>query len=474
MNYFYELNYPEDYIAVITPKEGIITYGELRRLCDSVSDKFEQKLKGLVLILCSNTYESLCGYLSCLRRDYVPLLLDSKIEAELLMLIIRAYEPDYIWGPKKSIPSDFCYEIFSMGRYILMRGFENKRGIKLNQKLTLLLSTSGSTGSPKLVRLSKTNIQSNADAICEYLNITSRERTATVLPMQYTYGLSIINSHLNKGATILLTDSSVMQNEFWNFAKSNALSSLSGVPYTYQMYKRLKIFNMNIPTLKIMTQAGGKLPADLGKEFSENCAANNIKFFIMYGATEATARMSYLPPEKVIEKYTSIGVPIPGGKFRIMGDNGQEITSPETEGELVYIGPNVMLGYAESAADLNKEDEMGSELYTGDIAKFDNEGYYYIVGRKKRFIKLFGNRVSLDEVERILKTRGYECTCIGNDEKLMVFSTQEGLDNEISNVLSNTLHINSVAFKVIYLSEIPRSEAGKPLYSKLREVLNNV
>jgi long-chain acyl-CoA synthetase len=465
MYYFYELNFPKENIAVITPHGQEITYGSLVGLCDDFSDKLDKAKKNLVLILCTNTYEALCGYLGCLRSNNVPLLLDANIDNQLLDMLVQKYNPDYIFAPRQ-----MGNTVFTLGNYTLSKLEKKVSDIEINQDLGLLLSTSGSTGSPMLVRLSRENLQANADSICQYLNITQAERPVTVLPMQYTYGLSILNSHLNKGATILMTDTSIMQGQFWEFAKANGVTSLSGVPYTYQMYKRLRIFRMEIPTLRTMTQAGGKLPPELGKEFAEACNNYNINFFIMYGQTEATARMSYLPCDKLMEKYKSIGIPIPGGNFSIIDDNGNEITTPETSGELVYQGENVMMGYARCEADLAKGYELDGKLFTGDIATFDSDVYYYIVGRKKRFIKLFGNRINLDEIEQILKSKGFDCACTGVDDKLTVFVTQEDSKTAIKQMLTEITGINAVAFKVTYIEDIPKSEAGKTLYSKLVEV----
>jgi len=221
----------------------------------------------------------------------------------------------------------------------------------------LLLTTSGSTGSPKLVRLSAKNLQSNAAAIAEYLGLTREERAITVLPMNYTYGLSVINSHLHSGARILLTNAPVIQKPFWEFFHLQEATSLVGVPYTYAMYHRMGLFKMELPSLRYMTQAGGKLPAAMVKEFAQWARTRGIRFFVMYGQTEATARMSYLPPDRVIEKTASVGVAIPGGRFSILDANNREITQSGVDGELVYRGPNVSLGYAESRADLEKEDE---------------------------------------------------------------------------------------------------------------------
>lgn len=465
MSHFCELNYPENKIAVITNYGKSLTYGELAYASDQISLFFPKKQKSLIVILCTNTYEALCGYLACLRSENVPLLLDAKVEKEFLKTILDSYHPDFLWAPEQSESA-----LYSLGKYNLTSFNEKKRSFEINQELGLLLSTSGSTGSPKLVRLSKKNLQVNAESICEYLKIDENERAITVLPIQYTYGLSIINSHLNSGAVILMTDHSIMQSSFWDFAKENQVSSLSGVPYTYQMYKRLKLFDMDLPTLKTMTQAGGKLPADLGKEFSEFCNSKKIRFFIMYGQTEATARMSYLPPEKNLEKYTSIGIAVPGGSFSIIDDNGITITRPEMTGELVYEGDNVMMGYAENAFDLSKGYELNGRLVTGDMAKFDTDGFYYIVGRKKRFVKLFGNRINLDEIEQLLKVRGYHCACAGQDDNLTVYMTENGHEKDIKSYLAQVTHINASAFKVRVIAELPLSDSGKILYSKLDEV----
>lgn len=465
MKFFYDLNCPGENIAIITENDQRISYGELIALCEDFSERIESGKKNLIFILCSNTYEALCGYLACLRSDNVALLLNAKIDNQLLRSLVDKYKPDYFWS---QAPMSGQY-IFSIGNYSLYKNEKNNRITKIHSQLGLLLSTSGSTGSPKLVRLSKRNLQANVDSICEYLKISEFDRPVTVLPMYYTYGLSILNTHLNKGATILMTDASIMQSEFWDFAKTNKVTSLSGVPYSYQMYKRLNIFKMNLPSLQVMTQAGGKLSPKLSREFADQCSKSSIKFFIMYGQTEATSRMSYLPCEHAMEKSDSIGLPIPGGTFHLIDEEGCQILTPGVAGELVYQGENVMMGYAENEEDLSLGYELDKKLFTGDLAKFDEEGYYYIIGRKKRFIKLFGNRVGLDEVEMLLKSKGYDCACTGVDDKLKIYTTsQEKV--QIKSLLSQLLNIHITAFEVIYVKEFAKNEAGKVLYSKLGEV----
>ena len=339
--------------------------------------------------------------------------------------------------------------------------------VQLHDELALLLTTSGSTGSPKLVRLSYDNVKSNAVSIIEYLEIDETERPITSLPMNYSFGLSIINSHLLSGATLLLTSSSLMEKEFWALLKNEKATSISGVPYTFEMLKRLRFFRMDLPSLKTLTQAGGKFNAEQTKEFAEYCASTGKRFFTMYGQTEATARMSYLPSEQALDKLGSIGIAIPRGEFHLIDDAGNELNAIDVSGELVYKGPNVSLGYAETADDLAKGDENEGTLHTGDIAKKDADGYYYIVGRKKRFIKLFGNRVNLDETERLLKTQILDCASVGVDDKMAIYITELGREDEVKRYISTKMGINHTGFNVIYIQEIPKNSSGKTMYAKL-------
>ncbi|MDI9570463.1 MAG: AMP-binding protein, partial [Pseudomonadota bacterium] len=203
-------------------------------------------------------------------------------------------------------------------------------------------------------------------------------------------------------------------------------------------------------------------------EFAAVCAEKGIRFFVMYGQTEATARMSYLPSEYAITKAGSMGIAIPGGEFWLETENGEVITAEDTVGELVYKGDNVAMGYAEGWADLGKGRENGDVLKTGDYAKRDADGFYYIVGRKKRFLKMFGNRVNLDEVERLVRDLGYNCACTGEDDRLRIFTTdREGLA-AIKNFAAHAMDIPPSGLEVSHIERLPRSDAGKILYSELK------
>ena len=289
--------------------------------------------------------------------------------------------------------------------------------------------------------------------------------------MYYSFGISVLNSHLISGATILLTDKSIAQKDFWSFLKENNATSLSGVPYTFEMLKRLRLFRMDLPSLKTLTQAGGKLRPELVKEYIDGAVATNKQFIVMYGQTEATARMSYLPWDVAIEKLASIGIAIPGGEFELQDENHQLIEENEVDGELVYKGQNVSMGYAETCADLLKGDENNGILYTGDIARRDADGYYYITGRMKRFVKVFGNRVNLDATEQLLKSAGFDCACVGVDEKITIFVKCKNQEQSIKDLLLQKTGLNTRAFEVKMIDSFPLSSSGKILYGELSKLL---
>ena len=281
----------------------------------------------------------------------------------------------------------------------------------MHDDLALLLTTSGSVGSPKFVRQSYKNIAANTASIVEYLHLDTAERAITSLPMNYTFGISVINSHLMVGATLVLSPYTIMQREFWTLMSEQKVTSLSGVPYTYEMLDKLRFMRRDLPDLHTLTQAGGKLSPELHQKFAEYAQAQGKSFVVMYGQTEATARMSYLPPELSLTKVGSMGIAVPGGKFSLIDADNQQIIEPGVVGELVYEGDNVTLGYAQSRGDLAKGDEFGGRLLTGDMARFDEDGFFYVVGRKKRFLKIFGNRVNLDETERLIKSHFCDLDC---------------------------------------------------------------
>jgi acyl-CoA synthetase (AMP-forming)/AMP-acid ligase II len=326
--------------------------------------------------------------------------------------------------------------------------------------LGLLLTTSGSTGSPKLVRLSRAAVLANAAAIGETLGITPADVAPTTLPLFYTFGLSVLNSHLLRGATVVLERGGILQKDFWTTVTDYGVTSFAGVPYQYEMLRRLRFDPARHPTLRTLTQAGGRLRPELVEDFAGRMAAVGGKLFVMYGQTEATARMTVLPPERMADKPGSAGRAIPGGSLAI------------ADGEVVYSGPNVMMGYAESAADLARGDDLGGVLRTGDLGRLDDEGFLFITGRLKRIGKVFGVRVNLDDVERELAAHG-AVAAVAGDDKLHVFV--EGADasfaSTVRSELARFLDTHFTGLDVRGIDALPLLPTGKIDYRSLEALV---
>lgn len=465
INFFDDIGVYSDNTAIITEDGEQISYRALLNAADEIASFIPARK--IVFLVCRNTFQSVAAYIGFLRKRVIPVLLSPDIDRSLLGDLLESYKPGYICCPVGW--NEDGEQIYQNNGYVLV-GTGYDVSVEPNLQLALLLTTSGSTGSPKLVRQSYVNIECNAASIVEYLKITADERPITTLPMHYTYGLSIINSHLLAGASMIMTDATLLEKKFWQLLKSQNATSFGGVPYTYEMLRKLRFDRMELPSLRYITQAGGKLAKEMCSFFASACREKNIKFIVMYGQTEATARMSYLPWEFAETKAGSIGIAIPGGEFSLIDENGQIIEESDTIGELVYQGRNVTLGYALNYHDLEKGDENNGVLHTGDIAQRDSDGFYYIVGRKKRFLKMFGNRVNLDEMESMLNKAGFACVCAGSDDNMKIYVTSGQKTDEVKDFVVEKTHLNPAGFTVKQISEIPRNEAGKVLYSKLEEL----
>lgn len=453
-------------LCALSDEGRTLSYGELVSFSESIRKILPPR--SLIFSFCQNTIGSMAGYVAFLESQNVPLLLNANLDQELLQYLLDTYSPNYVWIPETNINRFEKKPVLANYGYVLIPYDDKQKN--MHAELALLLTTSGSTGSPKLVRQTYDNIRANAESIVQYLELHEDERPITMLPMNYTYGLSVINSHLLIGATILMSDKSYAQRGFWDFFKRENGTSLVGVPYTYELLKRIRFFQMELPSLRYMTQAGGKLLPELHKEFAEYAQKTGRRFYVMYGQTEATARMSYLPYEKSLEKYGSMGIAIPGGKFHLIDVDGSDVKEPHVTGELVYEGPNVTQGYAECLDDLKKGDERQGVLVTGDMAEMDEDGYYYIVGRKKRFLKIYGNRVNLDECERMIQGQfeDVECACVGEDDHMKIYLTDESYLEDVRTFLAEKTGLHSKAFEAIYIEEIPKNDSGKKQYSEIK------
>lgn len=455
-------------IAVETEQGVKLTYAQLEEAASSIARVMQPRR--FTFCLCENTLGSFVGYVAFVTHNIPTVLLDASKSIEVVNNLIKLYQPQYIWCPTNRA-GGLCIgsPVLEYEDYTLF--LAGSQEYKVHPNLLLCLTTSGTTGSPKFVKLTEENLRSNAESIAEYLKITEKERAITSLPMYYSFGMSVINSHLIKGATLLLTDKAVIQREFLHFLQEGRATSIAGVPYTYEMLRKLKFLKMELPELKTMIQAGGKLNANIVKEYVEAAQKSGKEFIVMYGQTEAAPRMSYLPFEKALEKYASIGIAIPGGRLSIRDVHNREISAPNMDGELIYEGPNVCMGYAECIEDLAKNDENHGILHTGDLARFDDDGYFYITGRMKRFVKVWGNRCNLEAIEQLLKVITTDCACVGVDDKITIFVTENGLEDIIKSHLSDKTGLNPRAFEVKVVKVLPALPSGKLDYQAMLKMI---
>ena len=443
-------------IAAVDDSGQSVTYGDL---CD-FSQEFAKQLpsRSLIFILSENRIGSLLGYVASLSNRVVPLILSVATEEGLYNNLYEKYKPEYLWMPLKKAEENGFEPIFVAWDFCLVKTGNPK--VELYDELSLLLPTSGSTGSPKLVRHSYRNIEANADNVRRLFKLDETEKAMAILPMHYTMGLSVIASHLLAGATLLLSARSLLDKGFWAMLKE--ATSFTGVPYSYDILIKMRFIRMDLPNLKVITQGGGKLTEAMWNTLAQYAADKGKQFIATYGQSECTARMAYLPAELALEKVCSIGVAEPGGQLSLIGDDGKETFEGEAQGEMVYRGENVTLGYATCREDLMKGDENHGVMHTGDLARRDADGCYYIVGRLKRFLKIFGLRIGLDEVEQMIKAE-YEtdCYCKGNDEKLIILLTNPQLKEDIPLFIEEKTHLFHKNIEVQIVNEILRNEAGK-------------
>lgn len=456
---------PASSLAAIDDAGGQLTYGDVVALREALSKTLPER--ELVFCLCENRVGALAGFLSLYDCKDVCLLLSAKIDKGLLDTLYETYKPSYFWMPAGKAGETPYEVVYHFKDYVLCK--TGNKVPALHPELSMLMTTSGTTGSPKLVRHKYGNIESNAKNVAQVFGWTPEERGIIDLPMQYTMGLNVICSHLYAGATVLLIEVNLMSPKYWSFIKEQKGSNFTGVPFSYEILNRLRFGRMDLPYLTTMAEGGGKLSDTLFKIFADMMAEKGKRFFATFGTTETSARLAFLPPEQATTHIGSIGKAIPEGKLILVDENGNEITEAGVDGELRYEGPNVTMGYGTCVEDLMKGDEFCGVYETGDIARKDEDGFYYIVGRKKRFLKLFGLRVSLDQSEKIIKdSLGIECACTGDDNQMLIYITQEGMKEEVKNLIAEKTGLMAKSFEVREIESIPRFESGKINYKELK------
>ena len=459
-----------DYPALIGETGTTLAYDDLISLSEDTQTRLgRDEDRPLVMFVCRNTLGALSGYVTLINLGYPVLPVSAEIPADMRKALMNAYRPGFLLLPgemRSAFPA--MKEACEFRDYVLLRTNYSER-FPVHPRLGQLITTSGSTGSAKFVRQSWDNLRFNAAAIAEYLQFNSADRNITCLPLQYTYGLSVLHAGLLRGAAMVVTQSGVMDPEFWDLFEAENVTCFHGVPNTYDMLRRIELFGDDFPSLRIMSQAGGKLSRELQGYYGRYAEENGKSFIIMYGQSEATAAITWLPTEDILRKPGSVGKVIPGGSISLIDADGKAVSEPGVPGEICYQGPNVAMGYARRGEDLALGDEMNGFLKTGDIGELDGEGYLAVTGRLKRFIKLSGHRISLDEVDgMIMDELNIPSVSVGTDDHLAVFVTDDQYTGIITSFIRGKISAAHAGFRVLTVPEIPRNEAGKILYSELQ------
>ncbi|MGP4053643.1 AMP-binding protein [Mycobacterium sp. 4D054] len=418
-----------------------LSYRELAQRVDDCAQTLGPRRR-LILLETRNDVTALVRYLGALAGGHVVLPVPAGRDHSDM---IATYQPDVVMN--------------TAGVHV-----HSEAAHTLHDDLALVMSTSGSTGSPKLVRLSRTNLLANARSIAEYLQIRQTDRAATTLPMSYCYGLSVIHSHLLIGAALILTEKSVTDDCFWELFNGRRGTTFAGVPYTFELLDRIGFESLHLPDLRYVTQAGGRMAPERVRRYAALADRQGWELYVMYGATEATARMAYLPPDLARTRSTAIGRPIPGGSFAL--EPVDEWPEPGA-GELVYRGANVMMGYAHHPADLARGPELDA-LRTGDIARRGADGLYEVIGRRSRFVKMYGLRLDLQQLEDTLGDAGVRALCTDNGDRLAVVATADHDADEVRRIAAGAAGVPAGAVDVACVRELPTLPSGKPDYRAAR------
>jgi acyl-CoA synthetase (AMP-forming)/AMP-acid ligase II len=417
-----------------------IRYAELIARADELVAELPPR--SLVFLQARNRIDAIAAYLGCLRGGHVAYLFGDA-EPSQLDRLAELYRPNALFHARSS-----GVELTKLPH----------APPPLHPDLCVLLSTSGSTGSPKLVKLSRRNVESNAHAIADYLRLTAADRAITSLDFNYAYGLSVLHSHWAVGGALVLTQASVVNAAFWADFTAGAATSFAGVPYTFELLAGQDDWAAS-PTLRYVTQAGGRIAPSLARRLAELGARHGWELFLMYGQTEAAPRIAYLPPDKALTHPDCIGRAIPGGVLSLVDDEMRVIEAAETPGQLRYAGPNVMMGYADRAEALTT-DETPPALLTGDLAVLTTDGLYRIVGRVSRIVKPFGVRTNLDEVQEIARARLADAVTAGTDAGIVVATTLPP-PADFAASLAAAIKLPAFMVQVLQLDAIPRLPSGK-------------
>jgi acyl-CoA synthetase (AMP-forming)/AMP-acid ligase II len=421
---------------------------------------------GIVFLLADNSTRSIAHFFSHLHHGIPVVLLDPSLSASSLDRLMQAYEPEgVLFPPEQTVPEALADR---SGDFVVAGAWQSSaRCVPPHDELAVVLTTSGTTGNPKSVRLSKRGVLSNAIAIGSSLRLRSSDRAVTSLPFHYSYGMSVLTSHAAAGSPIVSTMASVIDPAFWSAAKDQQVSVFAGVPQTYEMLFRLRVGDKLPQSVRTMTQAGGRLRPELIRHFHDLMAGRNGSFHVMYGQTEAGPRMACMPSEQLLKKDGSVGLALDGGVFSVRTAAGGT-AGPCEVGEIRYCGPNVMLGYAHERRDFCLGDEQNGELDTGDLGYLDSDGFLFLTGRLSRFAKVAGVRVSLDDVELLAAEYGPIVAVPRGDDGIALFGVRENvIDQSAIRSIASAIKIHPKSLHFVRIDDVPLLPSGKVDYGAL-------
>ncbi len=432
-------------------------YGTVRAHIDRIAPLFAAQTRGLVFCCVPRSIDGVIAYLSAATSGNAVAMIDPSLPR--LQETVAAYQPEWIVASAENSFSSY-QECGNPLTSLKLWKRKNTNADSLHPDFYLLFLTSGSTGSPKAVRLSYANLAQNTAAIISSLGLTAATRTVLPLPLSYSFGLSVLHMQLAVGGSCLLSERGLMSREFWQSVRDEKATLFPGVPYHYDMLNRLGLERLNVPLLRTFLQAGGKMHTDKAQDFLQQIRPREGDLFLMYGQTETSPRMSCLPLHAFPEKSATVGRALDGGTFDIQ------------DGEIFYSGANVMLGYAEKRADLALGDEAHGRLATGDIGSIDPDGFLTIFARKQRFAKLFGQRIALDDLENCVRNIA-PVVAIESEEKIILVttSTEESVCERLKKTVLSETKIPATSLDVQQITAFPLHPNGKIDYLKVRDRL---
>lgn len=401
------LNFAQDDALAFITKDKKVTYGSLRRICARLI--YALRNKGVepgerVAVWGVNSIYWAAAYLAVMKIGAIAVPISSLHTADDFKRSMTFAGCKFLFVDKflHNKFSEACdiFPNFILDESLLkVRHFDweiSDPNFDIDREAALMF-TSGTTASPRAVRITHRNIQANTNSIVNYLELSSEERILVILPFFYCYGASLLHTHLRVGASLVISNSFPYPETVLDLMEITHCTGFAGVPSTYQTLLRNSTYrNRSLPYLKKLQQAGGKLHDSLLQELIDSHPSANV--YVMYGQTEATARLSYLSPELLNSKFGSIGKGIPGVTLSVVREEDGKCVRSGEIGEIIATGDNISPGYYNDL-EASREKFINGVLYTGDLATVDEQGYIYIVDRKSDFIKSYGHRVSSYEIE---------------------------------------------------------------------------